>query len=32
VTSLIQESLLNCADRFIDLESIQNEIRKSSNL
>ena len=30
--SLIQESLLNCADRFIDLESIQNEIRKSSNV
>ena len=32
VTSLIQESLLNYADRFIDLESIQNEIRKSSNV
>lgn len=30
--SLIQESLLNYADRFIDLESIQNEIRKSSNI
>ena len=30
--SLIQESLLNCADRFIDLESIQHEIRKSSNM
>lgn len=32
VTSLIQESLLNYADRFIDLERIQNEIRKSSNV
>ena len=32
VSSLIQESLLNYADRFIDLESIQNEIRKSSNV
>ena len=30
--SLIQESLLNYTDRFIDLESIQNEIRKSSNI
>jgi len=32
VKSLIQESLLNYADRFIDLESVQNEIRKSSNI
>ena len=32
VSSLIQESLLNYGDRFIDLESIQNEIRKSSNV
>ena len=32
VKSLIQESLLSYADRFIDLESIQHEIRKSSNI
>jgi uncharacterized LabA/DUF88 family protein len=30
--SLIHESLLSYADRFIDLESIQHEIRKSSNV
>ena len=30
--SLVQESLLTYADRFIDIENIQNEIRKSSNI
>ena len=30
--SLVHESLLNYADRFIDLDSIKNDIRKSSNI
>ena len=29
--SLVQESLLSYADRFVDLENIQDDIRKSPN-